>query len=419
MGNVTNMPAAPPKTRKAVGQPAANGSVAVLRVATVVFLLVPIGFVVAMSFDERDYLGKFPPPEFSVKWYIRFFNDSFFLHGIRTSVSIAVLASLISTAAGLAASIALHRFRFFARNAVMTALFSPVVVPAIVIGFGLLLLSVRWSVHEGFVRLLCGHVIITLPYPVRATLAGLVGIRRSYFEAAQSLGATEWIAYWRRFSPGAAGHSNGRHLRVCLLARRRGRQPIPFRRAQLHASGRPHQHDAGQLRSQRCRRGSSPGRLHPHPHRNIGSRGRSRARDRPRSFSELRREPGFMGVVEFDGVSKAFGTVVAIDRITFTVSNGEIVAILGPSGCGKSTTLRLIAGFETPDQGVIRLAGKDVRGQAALPAQYRAAFPRLCALSAHDGARKRLLRHAQARHGPPCDLGQGGGVSSARQAHGL
>jgi putative spermidine/putrescine transport system ATP-binding protein/putrescine transport system ATP-binding protein len=69
-----------------------------------------------------------------------------------------------------------------------------------------------------------------------------------------------------------------------------------------------------------------------------------------------------MGVVEFEGVSKAFGNVAAVNNVTFRVSRGEILSILGPSGCGKSTTLRLIAGFETPDSGVIRLAGKDVHG---------------------------------------------------------
>jgi putative spermidine/putrescine transport system permease protein len=174
----------------------AVGSVSALRVTTVVFLLIPIIFVIAMSMDGRDYLGKFPPPSFSAKWYVRFFTDSFFLNGIRTSILIAVLASLISTAAGLAASIALDRFRFFGRDVIMTALLSPVVVPAIVIGFALLLFSVRLGIYDGFLRLLCGHVIITLPYTVRATLAGLVGIKRSCVEAAQSLGATEWGAFW-------------------------------------------------------------------------------------------------------------------------------------------------------------------------------------------------------------------------------
>lgn len=67
--------------------------------------------------------------------------------------------------------------------------------------------------------------------------------------------------------------------------------------------------------------------------------------------------------VDLDGVSKVYATGVrAVDRISFTLSEGEIVALLGPSGCGKSTILRLIAGFERPTEGVIRLGGRVVAG---------------------------------------------------------
>jgi ABC-type Fe3+/spermidine/putrescine transport system ATPase subunit len=64
--------------------------------------------------------------------------------------------------------------------------------------------------------------------------------------------------------------------------------------------------------------------------------------------------------VELTDVSKHYGPLVAVNRLSFTVSPGETIALLGPSGCGKTTTLRLIAGFETPDAGTLRLAGEDV-----------------------------------------------------------
>jgi putative spermidine/putrescine transport system ATP-binding protein/putrescine transport system ATP-binding protein len=62
------------------------------------------------------------------------------------------------------------------------------------------------------------------------------------------------------------------------------------------------------------------------------------------------------------GLSKCFGRVVAVDNVTFSVKQGQIVALLGPSGCGKTTTLRLVAGFETPDGGDIRIEGRPMRG---------------------------------------------------------
>ncbi len=65
-------------------------------------------------------------------------------------------------------------------------------------------------------------------------------------------------------------------------------------------------------------------------------------------------------VVECRGLTKAFGPVVALDRVDLDVHEGEVLALLGPSGCGKTTTLRLIAGFERPDAGTVTLAGTAV-----------------------------------------------------------
>jgi putative spermidine/putrescine transport system ATP-binding protein/putrescine transport system ATP-binding protein len=64
--------------------------------------------------------------------------------------------------------------------------------------------------------------------------------------------------------------------------------------------------------------------------------------------------------LEFQAVTKTFGSVAAIDGVSFDIAHGEIVALLGPSGCGKTTILRVIAGFETPDAGSVRIAGIDM-----------------------------------------------------------
>jgi spermidine/putrescine transport system ATP-binding protein len=65
-------------------------------------------------------------------------------------------------------------------------------------------------------------------------------------------------------------------------------------------------------------------------------------------------------VIEIDQVSKVFTEFTAVDRAHFTIHEGEFFSMLGPSGCGKTTTLRMIAGFETPTSGAIRLEGHDV-----------------------------------------------------------
>ncbi|MBL8833371.1 MAG: ABC transporter ATP-binding protein, partial [Rhodospirillales bacterium] len=64
--------------------------------------------------------------------------------------------------------------------------------------------------------------------------------------------------------------------------------------------------------------------------------------------------------VEFRNVVKRYGTVAAVDDVSFTVEPGTLVTLLGPSGCGKTTTLRLVAGLEIATEGQILIGGADV-----------------------------------------------------------
>src|SRR5438132_10747247 len=66
--------------------------------------------------------------------------------------------------------------------------------------------------------------------------------------------------------------------------------------------------------------------------------------------------------VRMVGVRKTYGEVVAVESVDIEVREGEFFTLLGPSGSGKTTCLRMIAGFERPDQGRIELAGADVTG---------------------------------------------------------
>ena len=65
-------------------------------------------------------------------------------------------------------------------------------------------------------------------------------------------------------------------------------------------------------------------------------------------------------VIEMHGVGKRFGAARALDGVSLTIRENEFYALLGPSGCGKTTLLRVLAGFETPDEGAISLDGKDL-----------------------------------------------------------
>jgi iron(III) transport system ATP-binding protein len=78
-------------------------------------------------------------------------------------------------------------------------------------------------------------------------------------------------------------------------------------------------------------------------------------------------------MIRLENTTKRFGELVAVDRASFCVERGEVVALLGPSGCGKTTLLRLVAGFERPDEGSVEIDGRIVAssGGAWLPPERR------------------------------------------------
>src|SRR5207245_2620992 len=87
--------------------------------------------------------------------------------------------------------------------------------------------------------------------------------------------------------------------------------------------------------------------------------------------------------IALEGVVKRFGKAAAVRDVTVSIGEGEFFSLLGPSGCGKTTTLRMIAGFETPDEGRIMLQGRDVTSVSAnkravnLVFQQYALFPHM------------------------------------------
>ncbi|MDX9978938.1 MAG: ABC transporter ATP-binding protein [Lentisphaeria bacterium] len=87
--------------------------------------------------------------------------------------------------------------------------------------------------------------------------------------------------------------------------------------------------------------------------------------------------------LEFRNITKSFGSLRAVDGVSVTVRRGEIFSLLGPSGCGKTTLLRMLAGFEVPDEGRILLDGVDItdlpphRRQVNTIFQNYALFPHL------------------------------------------
>ena len=166
-----------------------------LLAAIIFFLIVPIGVAVILSFDDREFIGTFPPTRFSLRWYRAFMQNPSYLDGLVVSLKLALVATMISIVAGAGAAIALTESQWRGRDVVETLFLSPKFVPTVVIGFSILGFASAIHVFDAFTRLVMGHVVITIPFTVRATLASLLGIPRSLGEAAVSLGATPWRAF--------------------------------------------------------------------------------------------------------------------------------------------------------------------------------------------------------------------------------
>lgn len=157
------------------------------------FMLAPIIFVVLNSFNESAY-GLFPPQGFSLHWFNNALTIPQFRKGIVNSLKAAGGASMLSLVLGTLASRALTRHRFFAKEAVRSFFFSPMIVPRIVLGCALFLFFIRinklgYTLFGSMTGLVMGHAILSLPIVIVIVSANLLSINPAIEEAAMDLGA--------------------------------------------------------------------------------------------------------------------------------------------------------------------------------------------------------------------------------------
>jgi putative spermidine/putrescine transport system permease protein len=151
--------------------------------------------VVFTSFNETA-LNLFPPKGFSFRWYLEFFNDATFMRAFfNISLKIAVIVALISTLMSLLATIAITRHTFRGSSLIQTFLLSPLMIPHILVGIALLLFLSKLYIG-GMLRLIIGHVIITIPIAIRAIYSSMANLSPTYEEAALTLGANRWQTFF-------------------------------------------------------------------------------------------------------------------------------------------------------------------------------------------------------------------------------
>lgn len=166
----------------------------VYAVLFVAFMLAPLVVVVGASFEPRELL-RFPPHGVSLHWYAMALESSEFVSAARTSLIVAVLATLGGLLLGVPSAYALARYDFPAKNLVSGVLNSPLLVPQLVIGVALLEILALLGIAASVFTLTLGHILIALPYVVRTIHASILGLDPSVEEAASNLGANRAKIY--------------------------------------------------------------------------------------------------------------------------------------------------------------------------------------------------------------------------------
>ncbi len=161
----------------------------VLVVLAVVFATLPGVIVVLASLTAGQSLA-FPPQGLSLRWYEVIFADPDFRDALLTSLTLATITSLLAVSLSALAAISIVRYRSRATALIEAMLLSPLAVPHIVIGIGILQLYGYFGLRADLLTLTLGHLIITIPFALRMLITSLAGMDRQIEHAAASLGAT-------------------------------------------------------------------------------------------------------------------------------------------------------------------------------------------------------------------------------------
>jgi putative spermidine/putrescine transport system permease protein len=169
--------------------------VLLLTALTLVFLIAPLVILLVQSFTAESYLS-FPPTSYGLRWYRHIFVDGAWRRAILLSVAIATTVTPLSLGLGTAAALALDRGPLKGRRAIYLILISPMILPGVVLGLGLLRAFLWLDLTDQFLGFALAHLTVTVPYAVITVGASLASFDRSVEEAARSLGAAPWRAVW-------------------------------------------------------------------------------------------------------------------------------------------------------------------------------------------------------------------------------
>ena len=159
----------------------------------------PIIVLIVQSFNAGKSRAHWEG--FSFRWYQELFNDAAIMQALYVTVSIAVLAAVVSTVLGTLAAIGIHAMKKRPQSMMMTLTNIPMTMPDIVTGISLMLLFIFTKVERGYWTMLLAHVTFDVPYVILSVLPKLKQMNKHSYEAALDLGATPTYALFHVILP--------------------------------------------------------------------------------------------------------------------------------------------------------------------------------------------------------------------------
>ena len=162
--------------------------VRIISLAALAYLALPLVVLVGASLTTTSFLA-FPPQGLTLAWYGKMLGDLSYVSAFMTSTLLAIAATIVAVVLAVPAAIAIARYRFPGRRLLSEILMSPLILPHVVLGAALLQYGSAIGLVRSFTALLVGHVVIIMPFVLRAVLPQLSEEQRSLEEASADLGA--------------------------------------------------------------------------------------------------------------------------------------------------------------------------------------------------------------------------------------
>lgn len=166
----------------------------------ILFIVAPLLVVVAVSFTGKGYISL-PTDGLSLRWFRAILGAGDIMNALWLSLWLGLASATVAVILAVPGALALTRYQFRGRGALMGFFLSPLMIPHVVLGVAFLRFFTTAGVSGSFFWLAMTHVVVILPYALRLTLAAATGLDRDAERAALSLGASRFTAFRRVVLP--------------------------------------------------------------------------------------------------------------------------------------------------------------------------------------------------------------------------